>query len=524
MMATPRRSPCRGVRRSRRLHDLRRRRAGRDAPQTLRMYEARGLIEPKRSPKGTRLYSQRDVDMLRRIQEMTSDLGLNLAGVERVLELEQQLERATRRLEDLEARSAEMRAEMEREIEAVRSSFRAELVPTAAPRTSSRRDRRPSARSRSSATRAPLRGQSPQWRRGASPVTQCLRLPLRPQGESAPPLGRSLWSRPCSTSTACGSTFAAGLRSSTRSSATSSGFESPMARPPTSPSSWSTARRAGTATATSPLRSSRRATSSTRTARARSSTTSGARRPSSTARPGRDRHPQRAPAPGPRGGVPLPAVAHRRAPRRARAAAAARARARGSARGDLRAAAIGRGQEHARASAALADERVRLLAEDTPLLDARGHVHPFPLRIGVNPTDAERMPEGSVRRIERMEFHDKLVLDLEGFRDRVEARPSRWRTSSSGSARSGARAGSSGCPGAPRHRRAAARGRRRRRRLPGDGVRPAARHARRRGQARRGAHARPLLRRGRAARARLAADARPRPASNWDALSQLLEP
>jgi MerR family transcriptional regulator, heat shock protein HspR len=98
-------------------------------PQTLRMYEARGLIEPKRSPKGTRLYSQRDVDMLRRIQEMTSELGLNLAGVERVLELEQQLERATRRLQELENRSAEMRAEMEREIEAVRRSFRAELVP-----------------------------------------------------------------------------------------------------------------------------------------------------------------------------------------------------------------------------------------------------------------------------------------------------------------------------------------------------------------------------------------------------------
>jgi MerR family transcriptional regulator/heat shock protein HspR len=98
-------------------------------PQTLRMYEARGLIEPKRSPKGTRLYSQRDVDMLRRIQEMTSDLGLNLAGVERVLDLEQQLERATRRLEELEERSAQMRAEMEREIEAVRKSFRAEIVP-----------------------------------------------------------------------------------------------------------------------------------------------------------------------------------------------------------------------------------------------------------------------------------------------------------------------------------------------------------------------------------------------------------
>jgi len=72
---------------------------------------------------------------------------------------------------------------------------------------------------------------------------------------------------------------------------------------------------------------------------------------------------------------------------------------------------------------ALADERVKILAEDTPLLDSRGYVHPFPLRIGVNPTDAERMPQGSVRRIERMEFHDKLVLDLDGFRDRVEGSP-----------------------------------------------------------------------------------------------------
>jgi hypothetical protein len=75
------------------------------------------------------------------------------------------------------------------------------------------------------------------------------------------------------------------------------------------------------------------------------------------------------------------------------------------------------------AVSALADERARILAEDTPLLDARGRVHPFPLRIGVNPTDVERMPAGSVRRIERMEFHDKLVLDLEGFRDRVESEP-----------------------------------------------------------------------------------------------------
>jgi MerR family transcriptional regulator/heat shock protein HspR len=98
-------------------------------PQTLRMYEARGLIEPKRSPKGTRLYSQADVERLRRIQEMTSDLGLNLAGVERVLELEEQLERASRRLEALERRSAQMREEMEAELEHVRRSLKAEIVP-----------------------------------------------------------------------------------------------------------------------------------------------------------------------------------------------------------------------------------------------------------------------------------------------------------------------------------------------------------------------------------------------------------
>jgi MerR family transcriptional regulator/heat shock protein HspR len=78
-------------------------------PQTLRMYEARGLIEPKRSPKGTRLYSQADVERLRRIQAMTAELGLNLAGVERVLELEAQLQRAQRRAEALERQVAEAR-------------------------------------------------------------------------------------------------------------------------------------------------------------------------------------------------------------------------------------------------------------------------------------------------------------------------------------------------------------------------------------------------------------------------------
>src|SRR3954466_14405661 len=75
-------------------------------PQTLRMYEARGLINPKRSPKGTRLYSQRDVDRLRRIQELTCELGMNLAGVERAFELEAQLARLHRGARALEGKAA----------------------------------------------------------------------------------------------------------------------------------------------------------------------------------------------------------------------------------------------------------------------------------------------------------------------------------------------------------------------------------------------------------------------------------
>ena len=98
-------------------------------PQTLRMYEQRGLIAPKRSPKGTRLYSQEDVDRLRRIQEMTAELGMNLAGVERVFELEEQLTRMSRRMEALEAEAERLREEMARELDRVRRSFRAELVP-----------------------------------------------------------------------------------------------------------------------------------------------------------------------------------------------------------------------------------------------------------------------------------------------------------------------------------------------------------------------------------------------------------
>jgi len=97
-------------------------------PQTLRMYEARGLIEPKRSPKGTRLYSHADVERLKRIQGMTAELGMNLAGVERVLELEQQMASMQRKLAGLERRAVELKAEVER-LEALRRELRAEIVP-----------------------------------------------------------------------------------------------------------------------------------------------------------------------------------------------------------------------------------------------------------------------------------------------------------------------------------------------------------------------------------------------------------
>jgi MerR family transcriptional regulator, heat shock protein HspR len=97
-------------------------------PQTLRMYESRGLIEPRRSPKGTRLYSQEDVEKLRRIQEMTADAGLNLAGVERVLDLEHEIQHMHARIEELELQALHAQVRLAEELEEVRRSFRAELV------------------------------------------------------------------------------------------------------------------------------------------------------------------------------------------------------------------------------------------------------------------------------------------------------------------------------------------------------------------------------------------------------------
>jgi MerR family transcriptional regulator/heat shock protein HspR len=103
-------------------------------PQTLRMYEQRGLITPQRSPKGTRLYSQEDVERLRRIQEMTVELGMNLAGVERVFELEDQLRSMERKVRKLERRAEELQEEIAR-LEQIRRQVKAELVLYEPPRS-----------------------------------------------------------------------------------------------------------------------------------------------------------------------------------------------------------------------------------------------------------------------------------------------------------------------------------------------------------------------------------------------------
>jgi MerR family transcriptional regulator, heat shock protein HspR len=97
-------------------------------PQTLRIYEARGLITPKRSPKNTRLYSQDDVERLRRIQELTGELGMNLAGVEKVFELEGEIERMRRRVRALERQAERIQKELREEIDRVRRSVKRELV------------------------------------------------------------------------------------------------------------------------------------------------------------------------------------------------------------------------------------------------------------------------------------------------------------------------------------------------------------------------------------------------------------
>jgi len=86
-------------------------------PQTLRIYEAKGLITPKRSPRNTRLYSKRDVERLKRIQRLTSENGLNLAGVEAVLEMEARFAEMRDELERMRSRARELERRLTEEVD-----------------------------------------------------------------------------------------------------------------------------------------------------------------------------------------------------------------------------------------------------------------------------------------------------------------------------------------------------------------------------------------------------------------------
>jgi MerR family transcriptional regulator, heat shock protein HspR len=90
-------------------------------PQTLRIYESKGLVRPRRTPGNTRLYSEADLERLRLIQRLTTELGLNLAGVETVIRLEDELDRVRARLDRLER-------EMRREIRNVHKQYKREVV------------------------------------------------------------------------------------------------------------------------------------------------------------------------------------------------------------------------------------------------------------------------------------------------------------------------------------------------------------------------------------------------------------
>jgi MerR family transcriptional regulator, heat shock protein HspR len=90
-------------------------------PQTLRMYETKGLVRPQRTPGGTRLYSEADIERLRIVQRLTSELGLNLAGVELVLRLEDELRKAHAQIERL-------RQQLRLEVQNVHKQYRRDLV------------------------------------------------------------------------------------------------------------------------------------------------------------------------------------------------------------------------------------------------------------------------------------------------------------------------------------------------------------------------------------------------------------
>lgn len=97
-------------------------------PQTLRIYERKMLVQPRRSPGGTRLYSEADIERLRLIQRLTQDEGVNLAGVMRIIELEMEKERLEAQLAAAEAAASKAERRLVREINEFRRSTRADIV------------------------------------------------------------------------------------------------------------------------------------------------------------------------------------------------------------------------------------------------------------------------------------------------------------------------------------------------------------------------------------------------------------
>jgi MerR family transcriptional regulator, heat shock protein HspR len=108
-------------------------------PQTLRIYERRGLLEPYRTPGGTRRYSRADLERLELIQALT-EAGLNLEGVKRVMKLEEEIEQLRRDVAAMSRKVEEMAAEAERKVREVHRSYRREIVLHSRSQSRARRD------------------------------------------------------------------------------------------------------------------------------------------------------------------------------------------------------------------------------------------------------------------------------------------------------------------------------------------------------------------------------------------------
>ncbi|HAL31040.1 MAG TPA: MerR family transcriptional regulator [Coriobacteriia bacterium] len=97
-------------------------------PQTLRIYERKRLVQPSRSPGGTRMYSESDIERLRLIQRLTQEEGINLAGVMRIIELEVEKEKLEARLTEAQAAATRAERDLAQEINEFRKSLRADIV------------------------------------------------------------------------------------------------------------------------------------------------------------------------------------------------------------------------------------------------------------------------------------------------------------------------------------------------------------------------------------------------------------